>query len=338
MMRQIRGLGRAAVIAAAIAWGAVGAAQAQQSETLKAEIRSLSEQVEHLRRDLSDTQRQVYGEDFVPREAPASPALSEGGGSANAAAARVAQSEGRIAEMQSHFEALTATAEEVQHQVDGLSARLDKLVADVYRRLAPLDRDLAARHAAGGQAAGGEASAGTASAEADLATATPQEVVPSADETMALPADESEAAGEASAVPGDAASTLLAGSAAEQYDYAFGLLARGEYDMAQGALVAFIAAHPDDPLSGNAQYWLGEAYYVREDFARAATAFLAGYQRYPDSAKAPDNLLKLAMTLGTLGQKADACATLDELVQRFPAAAETLRQRADRERASLACP
>src|SRR3546814_19535879 len=51
-------------------------------------------------------------------------------------------------------------------------------------------------------------------------------------------------------------------------------------------------------------YWLGETYYVRQRYQDAAVAFLEGYQKYPKSPKAADNLLKLGMALGPVGQKA----------------------------------
>ena len=70
---------------------------------------------------------------------------------------------------------------------------------------------------------------------------------------------------------------------------------------------SFIQRYPNDSLAGNAQYWLGETYYVRKDYNNAAAVFAEGYQKYPKGGKAADNLLKLGMALGQLGQKTDAC-------------------------------
>jgi TolA-binding protein len=58
---------------------------------------------------------------------------------------------------------------------------------------------------------------------------------------------------------------------------------------------------------------LGETFYVRNDFKNAAVAFAEGYQKYPNSQKAPDNLLKLAMALGQQGQQQNACVALSQL-------------------------
>src|SRR5262249_54094221 len=85
------------------------------------------------------------------------------------------------------------------------------------------------------------------------------------------------------------------------------------YTCAEAALRAFVAQHPNDPLAGNAQYWLGETYYVRKDYRQAAVAFAEGYQKYPTNSKAPDNLLKLGLALAQIGEKADACEALSQL-------------------------
>ena len=89
-------------------------------------------------------------------------------------------------------------------------------------------------------------------------------------------------------------------------------------------------AYPDDPLAGNAQYWIGETYYVRGQYKNAADAFLKGYKKYKSSEKAPDTLLKLGMALAELGQKDAACSTLNELETKYPEAPEHIRDEAKR--------
>ncbi|MEA1938168.1 MAG: tol-pal system protein YbgF [Pseudomonadota bacterium] len=124
----------------------------------------------------------------------------------------------------------------------------------------------------------------------------------------------------------------------EAYDAAFELLRQAAYDEAEAAFSAFLIAHPDHELSPNAQYWLGETYYVRDQFKKAAATFAEGYQKYPDGPKAMDNLLKLGMALSALGQKDDACLMYDELVKKFPTRPLTINQRMQSERQKLGCP
>jgi tol-pal system protein YbgF len=147
-------------------------------------------------------------------------------------------------------------------------------------------------------------------------------------------ADAAAKAGQQTAMPGG---TLPNGTPREQYEYATNLIQRGNYDQAEVALKSFIQQHPKDELTGNAQYWLGETYYVRNDFKNAAVAFAEGYQKYPNSQKAPDNLLKLAMALGQQGQKENACVALRQLEKRYPDASANIKDRAVRAKKNYSC-
>lgn len=124
---------------------------------------------------------------------------------------------------------------------------------------------------------------------------------------------------------------------AEQYEAAYSLLRRGQLPEAETAFQAFLNSHPDHGLAGNANFWLGESFYTRQDYPRAAKAYLEGYQRYPKSSKAPDMLLKLGLSLAALDQPQEACETLRKLSQDFPNAEQRIKTPADRERARLDC-
>lgn len=137
--------------------------------------------------------------------------------------------------------------------------------------------------------------------------------------------------------PVAAMTQLPQGTPQEQYDYAFDILRRADYGRAETALRMFLEANPDDTLAGNAQYWLGETFYVRGDFEQAAVEFLSGYQTYPSSNKAPDNLLKLGLSMARLGQTDGACTALGRLATEYPDANDTIRRRAQTERARLSC-
>lgn len=121
------------------------------------------------------------------------------------------------------------------------------------------------------------------------------------------------------------------------YDSAFSMLQKGDYDAAEGALKVFLQKYPEHPLTANAQYWLGETYYVRNNFQESAKVFAGGYQKFPQSPKAPDNLLKLALSLSNLGQNEEACITLSQLKTQFPKAPGSLLRKADEERTRLSC-
>jgi tol-pal system protein YbgF len=104
-----------------------------------------------------------------------------------------------------------------------------------------------------------------------------------------------EGATSAAASAGAAAKAAVgaAGTDKGYYDTAFNLLKGGQYDKAITAFQQFLAAFPDSALADNAQYWLGEAYYVNKDFESALKAFRMVVDHWPDSRKRPDALLKI---------------------------------------------
>jgi tol-pal system protein YbgF len=122
------------------------------------------------------------------------------------------------------------------------------------------------------------------------------------------------------------------------YETAYGYLLQRDYGAAEAAFDEFLRRHPNDPLAGNAQYWLGESLYVRGQYRAAAGAFLKGYQGYAKSAKAPESLLKLAMSLQRLGQKDAACSSFGELTTKFPNAPAHVKTTAQTERQRAGCP
>jgi tol-pal system protein YbgF len=122
-----------------------------------------------------------------------------------------------------------------------------------------------------------------------------------------------------------------------QYDEAFQALRQARYDDAERLFKSFLKANPKNKLTENAKYWLAETYYVRAKFSESAVAFAEAYEEFPKGGKAPDNLLKLAMSLGSLGKKQDACLTLGELEKRFPQASSVTKNRADQQKKTLGC-
>lgn len=129
----------------------------------------------------------------------------------------------------------------------------------------------------------------------------------------------------------------VTGNYQEDYDGALSHLRRGEHENAEKALRLFLDNHSDSDLAGNAQYWLGESYYVREMWRPAAQSFLICVQKYKSGLKAPDCMLKLGMSLGAMGEKAKACKTFSEISRRFPDASQTIQQRARSERQRSGC-
>jgi tol-pal system protein YbgF len=115
------------------------------------------------------------------------------------------------------------------------------------------------------------------------------------------------------------------------------MLDNREYAAADAALRSFIGAHPTHPLSSSAFFWLGEIYFDRGDYQRAAETYAAGFANYPTGYKAADTLLKLGLSLIQLGRPADACTTLNQLRTAFPNAPMNIQERAAQARATAGC-
>ncbi|MBL6945703.1 MAG: tol-pal system protein YbgF [Rhodospirillales bacterium] len=285
----------------------------------------------------------------------------------------VARMELRLTALAGELRSATGRAEEVTHQLDQISLRLDKLIGDVDYRLGVLEKNQAAMRAGQSAAPGGPPPIaavpppapveragmpggsfasqpgvlGTISREdmekierqgAGQGAAQTQAGAPAPAQDSALAAAATTAptaapAQQAAAVPG----VLPEGSPKEQYTYAFGMLRQTKYDDAEVAFSAFLKAHGNHALATNARYWLGETFYVRGDYVRAAEAFLEGYQGNPKGQKAPDILLKLGMSLANLDKKREACAAFGKLAEDYADASASIKRLVGREQTKNAC-
>jgi tol-pal system protein YbgF len=282
----------------------------------------------------------------------------QGGGGGNAAAQQVVQ----MQQLQQQLASMQGEIEQVQIKVNDLSDKLDRAQKDNEFRLSALEQAQNGGAGAGGAAPGNAAPAGAPPA-APTQNATP---APSSGSNNAAPAPDNQAgqphvlgtlnsnqtlpqapagAAEAAAAAaagsggGSAGNVVLPGDTPkDQYEYAVGLLQKSQYPEAEVALKTFLKDHASDPLAGNAQYWLGETYYARQDYKNAAIAFAEGYQKYPNSPKVVDNLLKLGMALGQSGQKDNACVALKQLDKKYPDASGTIKDRAARAKQRFGCP
>ncbi|CAN5420433.1 tol-pal system protein YbgF [soil metagenome] len=166
-----------------------------------------------------------------------------------------------------------------------------------------------------------------------------QVVMPSGSNTADLPQDGAGTSGN-ELVP-DSVETVSLGNAATDnpellYERSYESLLRRQFSDAEVGFRAFLDKHRDHSLAGNAQYWLGETYYVQGEYKQAAQTFLGGYREFPKSRKAADSLLKLGLSLGRLGQRQQACAAYSQVGDQFPKATEA-KKRAQAESKRAGC-
>ena len=123
-----------------------------------------------------------------------------------------------------------------------------------------------------------------------------------------------------------------------RYEAALEMLQAGDLGAAQQEFTSFVDDYPDDPLAPNAAYWLAETHYVQRDYQTAAALFARNYRTYGENAaKAPDNLLKLGMSLALAGDADRACQTYGELERRHANAPAPIRQELARAKAASSC-
>lgn len=114
-------------------------------------------------------------------------------------------------------------------------------------------------------------------------------------------------------------------------------LAEGDFAGAQTAFKQYLQFNPDAADAGEVNFWLGESYFVRGGFADAADAYITSMRKSPKGPKAPDAMVRLAATLGKLGNKAEACQTLATFPAQFPNASASTKEKARVEAARTGC-
>ena len=124
----------------------------------------------------------------------------------------------------------------------------------------------------------------------------------------------------------------------KQYEFAISFLKVGDYETAELALREFVDKNEKHKLAGNAQYWYAETFRIRQLYQDAATAYLDGYQKYPDSPKAPVNLLKLGVSLVQIGEKDQGCLMISGVTKEYPKASQSVLQKAKYEEKKFDCP
>nr|WP_090061453.1 tol-pal system protein YbgF [Celeribacter neptunius] len=102
------------------------------------------------------------------------------------------------------------------------------------------------------------------------------------------------------------------------FDAAKVLYEAGDYQQAATAFATFAQTYTGGYLTGEAHFMRGEALHAMGQTADAARAYLDSFSGSPEGDRAPDALLKLAGSLGELGQSDKACVMFGEVGARFP--------------------
>ncbi len=136
----------------------------------------------------------------------------------------------------------------------------------------------------------------------------------------------------------DGGAAISTGDATAQYQAGYDAIVRGDYAFAEDQFQQFISLYPDDPNAADATNWLGEALMQRGAYDDAALVLAEGYQKYQQSDRAPDLMLKLGIALVGAGEQDVACRTFFTLEKRYPNLSPAFQQRLNDEKSRAQCP
>ena len=330
--------------------GIIGAGRvmAQQNDSPEF-VEHVMGQIERLSNDIAGIQQRLAGGDTVGGDAVAgwSPANHES----------------RLSELEQQIRELTGKIEEASHSVAQTIETLNSLTDDLQARLPVIEERLSSIQQSGtvletrSSAAEQEGRTDETLAAVDkpsLATIVGKDPNMNVYESMEVLGEitsgetvDARSSGDPSSLPktdpvarGEEEMTADALYKAAQ-DL---LLKKRDYVSAEKLLRSFVAQYPEHSLTGNAYYWLGETYYVRNNYGAAAKAFLQGYTEFPEGVKAPDNLLKLGLSLKAAGIESgdnsytgEACKVFGKLLNNQPDAPAVIVTRVKQEWAKAAC-
>tara|TARA_B100000315_G_scaffold237285_2_gene253929 strand:- start:5358 stop:6443 length:1086 start_codon:yes stop_codon:yes gene_type:complete len=343
---------------------AVFTAGASDVQAQDKSLEGLVAKLNRLERDIQTLNRQVYKGGTPPKSVSsgAKPGTPQPAATPASSKAYIIRLEERLAQLEGELQNTTNTIESMNHNMDQMKARLDKLVVDIDFRLTRLESGAVrpGQAGAGGQlqrplgpptvsavprAAGvqqiGPTTGGpvvTSGKPSTLGKISETDLSSVQRDAKTLQQGQTTQAALPQQQPAPVKKSILPeGTPNSQYKFAFSILRKADYDNAELALREFIEKHPQDKLTPNARYWLGKTHYVRTNYRDAAEAFLRGFQQAPKGPKAPDTLLMLGMSLANLKKQSDACATFSKLAQDYPDASANIKKQLKREIGRTGC-
>jgi tol-pal system protein YbgF len=203
----------------------------------------------------------------------------------------------QLQQMQSQMRDMQGQIEELQHQVQQLQDQSKAQYTDLDSRVGRLEKG-ANPNPAPAASSTSPAPAATSPAAASTAAANP-----------ATPPPAPSAAAE---------STAQKSAALNAYNAAFKSLKAGDYVSSSRGFREFIEKYPNDALTPNAFYWLGESYYATTNYQVAVEAFKHLLSQYPQSDKVPDATLKLGYSQLEMKQTDAGTTTLKSVLAKYP--------------------
>ena len=288
--------------------------------------------LETLKQDINTLERAVYSDSFENKNNNNNDEALTDIGSEEALTRHLL----KLSEIENQFRDLTNKFEEINFKLDKLSNRLTKLQSDNQLRFEQVEKTM-------GNVVSSEAANLSDQEKILPGSSEPQDLgsISYKDMTTSSNTQQTQSVDSTSAVvleDVESIEKLLPDmSPEEQYEFATSFLKVGDYNTAERALKEFVQTNSNHKLAGNAQYWFAETFRIRQLYVDAASAYLEGYQKYPQSEKAPDNLLKLGVSLVQIGEKDQGCMMITSLEKEYPDATQSILQKAKYEEKKFEC-
>jgi TolA-binding protein len=218
-------------------------------------------------------------------------------------------------------EAFTGQIQSVNDSLDELRARLErmeKVLGNVQGQQAQTNAILSS---------GGGASVPASAPAAAAPDATPAPVVRGGDGTQG-PASGEPLPMPSAATGGNAAPAAAGPSATDMYHTAYGDYMAGKKSLATSEFSDLIKAYPDDNLSGNASFYLGELDLRGNKPSAAIKDYDHTVEHYPNNVKVPAARLHKAEALAQTGQRDAAAREYRALIARYPTSPEAAQAKA----------
>ena len=289
------------------------------------ETESILQQLQILQKDIKTLEKAVYSQPGT--------GMSSSGKTSNSNDDVLTQHLLKLSDLEEQFKILTNNFEEVSFKLDKLSSRITKVQADNQLRFQELERsglDQGTSTVSSGiikLPGSGEAQDLGGVSDSDIASLEQVQKTQSVESVGTVVTETAQRTEK----------ILPETSPEEQYKFAISFLKVGDYETAEFALREFVDVNSNHDLAGNAQFWYGETFRIRQLYQDAATAYLDGYQKYPKSKKAPRNLLELGVMMVQLGEKTQGCKMILGIKKQYPTASQSVIQRAEYNRKKFGC-
>jgi len=308
------------------------------NSNIKAETLQIKEILEIIQKDLRTLERAVYSESFSKSSKSSSSQDISDQNTEDVLTKHLL----KLSEIEKQFQDLTNKYEEINFKLDKLSSRLSKVQSDNQLRFQNIESNTIENNLENSSLTSSPKTdteqkkilpgssqpqdLGTLSYK-DMTTEEETQIIQSVDSTKTVSTE----------IFVSEEKILPEGSPKEQYEFATSFLKVGDYNMAERAFREFVDNNPENELSGNAQYWYAETFRIRQLYTDAASAYLEGYQKYPESEKAPINLLKLGVSLVQIGEKDQGCLMIAGVKKQYPNATQSVLQKAKYEEKKFEC-